>query len=359
MARPLLPLLCGTVALLLPWAAADTGALFGVENTVIGGEWMESSSEEKDLGVCVDEKPNVSWQQISPPPPGEEAENPTCGCHITLQAWWLQLFGVPNARGHITDPPEHQNRAEPLSPRMLWGYITMPARCSRPKDVANAHIDVGNNTFLHARLRYACNPGYKRRAGTSSLIQCILRDGSTEPDWTHATLQCIRDPALRPQTPSPELPAVPHTEGTTQRAGTTDTSLTSSPSPAATCRPPGAASQPPMPPVTNAPSLETSTLPEMPPSLETPTPGEGTAPGTSLGTTPPPTAPTGHAAVSIQTLASSIGLPLLVVTGIVACCCWRMKMRARQDTVAARDIPMVPPTAEKEEMLPPDVFPVG
>ncbi|PKU36133.1 hypothetical protein llap_13566 [Limosa lapponica baueri] len=64
------------------------------------------------------------------------------------------------------------------------------ARCSRPKDVANAHIDVGNNTLLNARLRYTCNPGYKRKAGTSSLIQCILRDGS-KPDWTHTTLQCI------------------------------------------------------------------------------------------------------------------------------------------------------------------------
>ncbi|XP_010191409.1 PREDICTED: interleukin-15 receptor subunit alpha, partial [Mesitornis unicolor] len=90
-----------------------------------------------------------------------------------------------------------------------------PPRCSRPKDVANAHIDVGNNTLLNARLRYTCNPGYKRKAGTSSLIQCILRDGSTKPNWTDTTLQCIRDPALPPQDPSPELPA----ERTTQRKG--------------------------------------------------------------------------------------------------------------------------------------------
>lgn len=69
-------------------------------------------------------------------------------------------------------------------------------RCSRPKDVANAHIDVGNNTLLNTRLRYTCNPGYKRKAGTSSLIQCILRDDSSEPDWTHTTLQCIRKPLL-------------------------------------------------------------------------------------------------------------------------------------------------------------------
>ncbi|XP_064905430.1 interleukin-15 receptor subunit alpha isoform X4 [Columba livia] len=172
---------------------------------------------------------------------------------------------------------------------------TVPPQCGRPKDVANAHIDVGNNVLLNTRLRYTCNPGYKRKAGTSSLIQCILRDGSSEPDWTHTTLQCIRDPALPLQTPSPELPAAPDTKTTTQKAGTTDASPTSSPRLS------------PLPPATHGPSPETSTLLEMPPSLETSTPGEGTTPGTSLGTTPLFTAPPDHAAVSIQTLASSIG----------------------------------------------------
>ncbi|XP_053799538.1 interleukin-15 receptor subunit alpha [Vidua chalybeata] len=77
------------------------------------------------------------------------------------------------------------------------------ARCSRPKAVANAHIDAGNRTELNSRLRYSCNPGYKRKAGTSSLIQCILWNGS-EPRWTDPTLQCIRDPALSWETPGPE-----------------------------------------------------------------------------------------------------------------------------------------------------------
>ncbi|XP_074759663.1 interleukin-15 receptor subunit alpha isoform X2 [Athene noctua] len=256
MARPLLPLLCGTVALLLPWVAADTATL----------------------------------------------------------------------------------------------------RCSRPKDVANAHIDADNNLLLNTHLRYTCNPGYKRQAGTSSLIQCVLLEGSSEPDWTQTTLKCIRDPALPPQTPSPELPTTSHTERT--QRGSTDTNPTSSPSPAAAPGLPRAASQSPVPPAPDGPPLEPSTPPEMPPALETSTPGEGTAQGTSLGTTPLPPTPVDHTAVSIPILAPSIGLSVLVVAGVVACCCWRMKMRMRPD-YAAVAIPMVARAAENEEVTPPGVLPTG
>ncbi|XP_010153024.1 PREDICTED: LOW QUALITY PROTEIN: interleukin-15 receptor subunit alpha, partial [Eurypyga helias] len=221
-------------------------------------------------------------------------------------------------------------------------------RCSRPKDVANAHIDAGNTTLVNTRLRYTCNPGYKRKAGTSSLIQKIA--ATSEPDWTQTTLRCIRDPALPPLTPSPELPTALRTERTTQR----ETSLISSPSPAATPRLPGAASRSPVPPAPDKPSPETSTLPGMSPSLPTSTPGEGT--------TPLSPAPGDHATVSIQTLAPSIGLSVLAVAGIVVCCCWRRrKMRMGQDyEVAMTAMPTgVAPATEDEEMLPPDVFPTG
>uniref|UniRef100_A0A672TE86 Sushi domain-containing protein n=1 Tax=Strigops habroptila TaxID=2489341 RepID=A0A672TE86_STRHB len=170
----------------------------------------------------------------------------------------------------------------------------VPMRCSRPKDVANAHIDVGNNTLLNTRLRYTCNPGYKRKAGTSSLIQCILRDDSTKPDWTHTTLQCIRKPSLG----SWDGMGSGEVGYLYKQCGTTDTSLTSSPSPAATPVPPAPDGTPPetVPPLQTSTLAEASRPPEMLPPLQTSTVGEETAPGSSLGTTTLPATPTEHAA---------------------------------------------------------------
>ncbi|XP_062435037.1 interleukin-15 receptor subunit alpha [Rhea pennata] len=78
------------------------------------------------------------------------------------------------------------------------------ARCSRPRPVPNARVEAADATALDGHLRYACEPGYKRRAGTSGLTRCRLPPGAAEPAWSQPTLQCIRDPALPPLAPSPE-----------------------------------------------------------------------------------------------------------------------------------------------------------
>ncbi|XP_065599910.1 interleukin-15 receptor subunit alpha-like isoform X2 [Cyrtonyx montezumae] len=179
-------------------------------------------------------------------------------------------------------------------------------RCGRPKDVANAFVDAGDSELLHTSLRYTCMVGYKRKAGTSTLIQCVLDHG--KPVWTSTELQCIRTNTTSAAVPVP-LP-------------------------------------------------ETSVPPAIPKPPKTPTMGEGTA----LGTTPLPTIPTDHAAASTQILASSIGLSILVIVGVVGFCYWRMKMHAQQNyVVAVTAIPMVAPTtmAENDEMLPPGDIPTG
>ncbi|XP_048156149.1 interleukin-15 receptor subunit alpha isoform X4 [Corvus hawaiiensis] len=210
-----------------------------------------------------------------------------------------QIHGqiLPGIGGRNSIPPGHHDSLGyhiPLGRESCLiscqDCISSQVRCSRPKAVANAHIDAGNRTELNSLLRYSCNPGYKRKAGTSSLIQCILWNGS-EPRWTDPTLQCIRDPALSQETPSPELPPAPHMESTTQRAGTTCASPNSSPSPAS--------SQSPVPPASDGMSPDRSRPPETLPTLDTSTLGEGTTPLLVL--------PTDYAAVAIQSVASSVG----------------------------------------------------
>ncbi|XP_054149643.1 interleukin-15 receptor subunit alpha [Melozone crissalis] len=187
--------------------------------------------------------------------------------------------------------------------------------CSPPKAVANAHIDAGHRTELNSRLRYSCNPGYKRKAGTSSLIQCVLWNGS-QPRWTDPTLQCIRDPALSRESPG--------AASTTQRAGTTSASPNSSPSPAP--------SQSPVPPAPDGASPDGSRPPEMAPTPDTSRLGEGT--------TPLPIPPSDYAAVSIQSVASSVG--------------------TRQGyAVTETDIPMEGIPSGNEEVPPPVIVPTG
>uniref|UniRef100_A0A803XPJ1 Sushi domain-containing protein n=1 Tax=Meleagris gallopavo TaxID=9103 RepID=A0A803XPJ1_MELGA len=124
-------------------------------------------------------------------------------------------------------------------------------RCGRPKDVANAIIDASDTELLHTSLRYSCKLGYKRKAGTSTLIQCVLDHG--KPVWTSTELQCIRK----------------WSSFTFLPAGTSTTSA-----------------------AVPVPSPETPVPPAVLEPPEMPTPGEGTA----LGITPLPTIPTDHAA---------------------------------------------------------------
>ncbi|XP_063011840.1 LOW QUALITY PROTEIN: interleukin-15 receptor subunit alpha, partial [Melospiza melodia melodia] len=346
-------------------------------------------------------------------------------------------------------------------------FFPIPVHCSPPKAVANAHIDAGNRTELNSRLRYSCKPGYKRKAGTSSLIQCVLWNGS-QPRWTEPTLQCIRTSWGEAGTPPPNrrmgrnasatrvlfppkesemgrldnfdsltyqttwrvrVPAdgvsllcfpqgdpalsreAPGAASTTQRAGTTSASPNSSPSPAP--------SQSPVPPAPDGPSPDGSRPPEMVPTPDTPTLGEGTtalpmppsdyaagwadsqgmptspgAWGTHKGSLafpmelfllsdllfseappsihPSPTFAAQHFLfspfpVSIRSVASSVGLLALLAIGIAAVCCWRRRRRRRRRRKGARqgyavtetDIPMEGIPSGNEEVPPPVIVPTG
>uniref|UniRef100_A0A7M4E1Y1 Sushi domain-containing protein n=1 Tax=Crocodylus porosus TaxID=8502 RepID=A0A7M4E1Y1_CROPO len=127
---------------------------------------------------------------------------------------------------------EGLDRADPASGPFL---TLLHLLCGMPKEVKNAEIHVGTNNVLNAMLRYTCKEGYKRKAGTSTLIKCEQKDNKLH--WTESNLKCIHgtepfsgmaggvlwkgkglyfpialllcllskgDPALPPSTPSPK-----------------------------------------------------------------------------------------------------------------------------------------------------------
>ncbi|KAM9672926.1 interleukin-15 receptor subunit alpha [Trichechus inunguis] len=64
------------------------------------------------------------------------------------------------------------------------------------------HADIRvKNYNLSSRERYTCNSGFKRKAGTSSLTECVLNKTTNTAHWTTPNLKCIRDPSLTHQMP--------------------------------------------------------------------------------------------------------------------------------------------------------------
>ncbi|XP_006862854.1 PREDICTED: interleukin-15 receptor subunit alpha [Chrysochloris asiatica] len=81
--------------------------------------------------------------------------------------------------------------------------------CSTPTSVEHADIRVKSYS-LSSRERYICNSGFKRKAGTSSLTECVLNKNTNTAQWTTPNLKCIRDPSLAlqmPVSPSTMAPA--------------------------------------------------------------------------------------------------------------------------------------------------------
>uniref|UniRef100_A0A8C9P5A6 Interleukin-15 receptor subunit alpha n=1 Tax=Spermophilus dauricus TaxID=99837 RepID=A0A8C9P5A6_SPEDA len=84
--------------------------------------------------------------------------------------------------------------------------------CPTPMSVEHADIRVKSYT-LNSRERYVCNSGFRRKAGTSSLTECVLNKTTNTAHWTTPSLKCIRDPSLTHQRPVP----VPHSTVVTAR----------------------------------------------------------------------------------------------------------------------------------------------
>ncbi|XP_053428184.1 interleukin-15 receptor subunit alpha isoform X1 [Nycticebus coucang] len=101
---------------------------------------------------------------------------------------------------------------------LLWPPATRGMICPAPTSVEHADIRVKSYT-VHSRERYVCNTGFKRKAGTSSLTECVFNNTTNTTHWTTPNLKCIRDPSLAQKklppstaatagvTPQPETPS--------------------------------------------------------------------------------------------------------------------------------------------------------
>lgn len=73
-----------------------------------------------------------------------------------------------------------------LSPLMHFLGTT----CPTPISVEHADIRVKNYS-VNSRERYVCNSGFKRKAGTSTLTECVINKNTNTAHWTTPNLKCI------------------------------------------------------------------------------------------------------------------------------------------------------------------------
>ncbi|KAM9682240.1 interleukin-15 receptor subunit alpha isoform 7-T8 [Dama dama] len=73
---------------------------------------------------------------------------------------------------------------------LLGSPATPGITCPTPTSVEHADIRVKNYS-INSRERYVCNSGFKRKAGTSSLTQCVFNETAKVAHWTTPNLKCI------------------------------------------------------------------------------------------------------------------------------------------------------------------------
>ncbi|XP_030073041.1 interleukin-15 receptor subunit alpha [Microcaecilia unicolor] len=115
-----------------------------------------------------------------------------------------------------------------------------PEICGHPEMVTNTNTFEDEDFSEGRKLRYACQTGYKRKAGTSSLIICKKNETSGKMYWTVPNITCIRDTSLASATTAAFVEGLP----TTKPTYLTTKTFPPSPTDIITPRPTGYASQP-------------------------------------------------------------------------------------------------------------------
>ncbi|XP_028625668.1 interleukin-15 receptor subunit alpha isoform X3 [Grammomys surdaster] len=76
--------------------------------------------------------------------------------------------------------------------------VTPGTTCPTPISIEHADIRVKNYS-VNSRERYVCNSGFKRKAGTSTLTECVINKNTNVAHWTTPNLKCIKPEALSPK----------------------------------------------------------------------------------------------------------------------------------------------------------------
>ncbi|XP_054359245.1 interleukin-15 receptor subunit alpha isoform X10 [Pongo pygmaeus] len=120
----------------------------------------------------------------SPPPPGPGLGSARPGRPT-----------VPCGAAAMAPQRAHGCRTLGLPALLLLLLLRPPATrgitCPPPMSVEHADIWVKSYS-LYSRERYVCNSGFKRKAGTSSLTECVLNKATNVAHWTTPSLKCIR-----------------------------------------------------------------------------------------------------------------------------------------------------------------------
>ncbi|XP_003312489.1 interleukin-15 receptor subunit alpha isoform X4 [Pan paniscus] len=127
-------------------------------------------------------------ERRSPPPPGLGSARPgrpavSCGAAAMAprRARGCRTLGLPAL----------------LLLLLLRPPATRGITCPPPMSVEHADIWVKSYS-LYSRERYICNSGFKRKAGTSSLTECVLNKATNVAHWTTPSLKCIKPAASSP-----------------------------------------------------------------------------------------------------------------------------------------------------------------
>ncbi|XP_073445159.1 interleukin-15 receptor subunit alpha isoform X3 [Dendrobates tinctorius] len=75
--------------------------------------------------------------------------------------------------------------------------------CCDPKTVKNTKMNQYSGSYkVYSHLRYICEDGYKRQAGTSNLAICLIDEKTNKAAWKYGNISCIRNPLVPITTPS-------------------------------------------------------------------------------------------------------------------------------------------------------------